>query len=356
MSWVELLVTAASASGAALITLAGVPVFRRWALTRGVLDQPNDRSLHTVPTVRGAGVVMACAVLAGMAVSAILLGRDMRLAVIVASGGAIIAAVGWWDDRFSLSPLQRLAVQTAVATGVVVGIGSPQAIGLFGTPWIPTAPAGPMLSVLWVVAVVNFYNFMDGIDGLAAGQAAVAGLAWFVAAMLTDHAGVAAMSLTTCLGALAFLKFNWSPATVFMGDSGSGFLGYMFAVMPLVWAQAARHHEFPVEGAAFIGLFLFDASLTLLQRLHRRERVWQAHRSHHYQRLVAAGCSHAEVSLRFLLLAALAAFPAALQSSQPSWLFAVGPALVASVCLWGWTHRASGRGRRSDHMGTVGAP
>jgi glycosyltransferase WbpL len=160
---------------------------------------------------------------------------------------------------------------------------------------------GPALGVLWIVAVVNFYNFMDGIDGLAGLQAVITGTGIAAAGFdpLSSFLGAALAG-----AAAGFLVFNWSPASIFLGDAGSGVLGYTLAVLPFL-APLESRADIVWLVASSLWFFLADATFTLLRRTARGERPHEAHREHLYQRLVAAGSSHSAVSAG-LGLAALA--------------------------------------------------
>jgi UDP-N-acetylmuramyl pentapeptide phosphotransferase/UDP-N-acetylglucosamine-1-phosphate transferase len=162
-----------------------------------------------------------------------------------------------------------------------------------------------IVAVLWVVGLTNAYNFMDGIDGISGAQAIVAGVAFALAAAKGGLTGTAVCAIAIAAANAGFLIHNWSPARVFMGDVGSAFLGFSFAVMALeiaAWSPSAAF-----AAALSLWPFILDTSLTFLRRAFRGENVFQSHRSHLYQRLVIAGWSHARVTVLYALTAALAA-------------------------------------------------
>ncbi|MCX6038443.1 MAG: glycosyl transferase, partial [Chloroflexi bacterium] len=160
---------------------------------------------------------------------------------------------------------------------------------------------GLAITFLWIVGLINAYNFMDGIDGIAGGQAVVAGLGWIVLGWLGNQTLVVALGLLLAASSLGFLGYNWPPAKIFMGDVGSAFLGYTFAVLPVVAVQ--RDPRFALAGVLLVWPFVFDAAFTFLRRLLHRENVFTAHRSHLYQRLVATGFSHKTVASLYIGLA-----------------------------------------------------
>jgi Fuc2NAc and GlcNAc transferase len=165
--------------------------------------------------------------------------------------------------------------------------------------WGEPSPSA-ILGAVGIVWAINLYNFMDGIDGLAAVEAVSVGT---IAGALLLAAGSTALATVTLLVAAAsggFLGWNWAPARIFMGDVGSGFLGYTFGTLALL---SHRSGAVPLTlWLLVMGVFLFDATLTLLRRIARTERWYQAHRSHAYQRLVQAGSSHARVTTLALLV------------------------------------------------------
>jgi UDP-N-acetylmuramyl pentapeptide phosphotransferase/UDP-N-acetylglucosamine-1-phosphate transferase len=312
-----------------------VRAVRATARAKGVLDRPNERSSHLTPTPRGGGVGIVLVVLLwGLLVDLAGPGEPVSLWPFILATGCI-GSLGLVDDVRGLSPLTRLAVQTAVALFTVASYGAfshspgPDG-GLTLGVW------GPVVTVVWIVGLVNAYNFMDGIDGIAAGQAAVAAGAW--ALLLLEHRDQSLVLLALAiLGAsIGFLWFNWSPASIFMGDVGSESLGYMFAALPLL----ARRTDSGLTSAyalffaaAAVCPFVFDSLYTALHRGFRRQNLLRAHRSHLYQRLVIAGASHAQVATLYVVLAALpcALMLTAEEPVEGSWLVTsgiVGPLLA----------------------------
>jgi UDP-N-acetylmuramyl pentapeptide phosphotransferase/UDP-N-acetylglucosamine-1-phosphate transferase len=273
---------------------------RRLAIRRGMLDVPGARSSHRVPTPRGGGVVIVVAALLAALVASLALRVRLTPALVAwLAGGAAVALVGWMDDARSLSSRVRFLVQVSAAVAVLVGAGCWSELELPLAGQLPLSWAGCPLALLWMVGMTNAYNFMDGIDGIAAGQAIVAGLAWAIIGHLSGAPDVAAIGGAIALSSTAFLLHNRPPARIFMGDVGSGFLGFTFAALPLLLAAAGGHVDrarLPVTGAALVWPFLFDATFTFSARLARGENIFEAHRRHLYQRLVIAGAGHARVS------------------------------------------------------------
>lgn len=307
---------------AVLVTPLVRSAARRW----GVLDRPNERSSHTGVVPRAGGVAILVAVGLALAVA-----RGpwwpRPAAVALLAGALVLAAVGLADDRFGLPPAVRLAAHIAVAIGFVSVAGALDRVPLPAPLDMELHALGPALSVLWIVAVVNFYNFMDGIDGLASLQAAVTGVGIAIAAPdpFASFLGAALAG-----AAAGFLFFNWSPASIFLGDVGSGAMGFTLAALPFLATPDARP-PMVLFVAVSLWFFLADATFTLLRRMARGARLHQAHREHLYQRLVSTGWSHARVAggMGVAAAALTAAGVVALRSSHPAapWV----PVLLAAA-------------------------
>jgi len=280
---IEVAITIAFALGISFL-LTGV--VRRLALAHGALDLPNARSSHTAPTPRGGGAATVLTATAAFAVLALLGTLSIDVLVALAGGGVAVAIVGFLDDRRGLSAKVRLAVHFAAALWALAWLGGLPDLQL-GDLLIHFGWTGYVLGALGIVWTLNLFNFMDGIDGIAASEAifiAVAG------AILGGASEVSAAALVFAASCGGFLMWNWPPARIFMGDVGSGYLGYVIAVLALV---AAR--ESPVALLIWLilgGVFFVDATVTLLRRLIRREAVYEAHRSHAYQNLAGRWGSH----------------------------------------------------------------
>lgn len=261
----------------AIVAFAGAEALRRSRWGERLGDRPNERSLHTRTTPRVGGV----ALLAG-AVPVAALHATTPVAILLAAA-TLLAIVSLLDDARSLPVQARLAAHFAAAIVAVLACGQP----LAGAPWAAWAVAA--VAVLAIAWMTNLFNFMDGADGLAGGMAAI-GFATLAAAAL----GAGALPLAWCAAALAsaslgFLAVNFPPARVFMGDAGSIPLGFLAGALGFAGAmESAWPWWFPV---LVFSPFIVDASVTLLRRLVRGERVWHAHREHAYQRLVLAGWS-----------------------------------------------------------------
>lgn len=273
---------------------------RRRALARGILDSPNERSSHVQPTPRGGGIAIVAVSLAGLCVSAWLGWIETRLFYALAGGGAAVALVGHLDDCGRVGIAGRFTVHVAAAIWATAWLGGLPEIH-WGDHVIKLGYQGDVLAVLGIVWALNLFNFMDGIDGIAASQAvfmSVAGAALALIAGMTSSAYAAGSVLAAA--SLGFLVWNWPPARIFMGDVGSGYLGFALAVIGLA-AAGERAVMLPVW-LILGGIFFIDSTITLLRRLARHERIYEAHRSHAYQWQARRWRSHLRVTIACFLL------------------------------------------------------
>jgi UDP-N-acetylmuramyl pentapeptide phosphotransferase/UDP-N-acetylglucosamine-1-phosphate transferase len=290
------MMTLAAFAAAFAISFAVIAIARRSPLAARLADRPNGRSLHAIPRPRVGGLGVVAGTLAVLLAGS----ADLRL---VAAIALALAMVSLADDAWTLPVWIRLLAHAAAAVTVVLVLSGP--------PSLPVAAA----LVLLIAWMTNLYNFMDGADGIAGGMA-VAGFGTL--ALAADAGG--APDLALAAGAIAaasgaFLAFNVPPAKVFLGDAGSIPLGFLAGALGVQGvARGAWPAWFPL--LAF-SPFIVDATVTLLRRLAAREKVWVAHRSHYYQRLVTGGWSHRRLALAewAMMLAAGASALLALEGS-----------------------------------------
>ncbi len=319
MSWGWAGLVAASFAASLGLTRALLAYLRR----RAILDHPNERSSHAVPTPRGGGLAIMLVLLPAWCLVTLAAPGAALATFWPLAGAGLLAALGWRDDVHGLAPLPRLLAQiAAVAIGLLALRGEGAVFAGLLPPVLDRLAAG----FLWLW-FVNLFNFMDGIDGIAGGEAAALGIGVALVATLAGAGGaLAPYGLTAAAAALGFLRWNWQPARVFMGDVGSVPLGYLLGWLLL--ALASRGFWAP---ALILPLYyLADASLTLLRRLLRGARIWEAHREHFYQRAVQGGRSHAAVVASILLADAALAALALWSALAAPWL---PLALAAAVVL-----------------------
>jgi UDP-N-acetylmuramyl pentapeptide phosphotransferase/UDP-N-acetylglucosamine-1-phosphate transferase len=296
---------------------------------RAILDRPNVRSSHAVPTPRGGGIGVLVVVLPVWALIALATAPRPGPVFAMLAAATALAVLSFLDDLHSLSPHWRLAVQAGAVAFALVGLpnGAPVFQGLL-PPGLDRLAAG--LAWIWFI---NLFNFMDGIDGIAGSETACIGLGLFLVAALVPGAfgaahGLAFLCLTLAAAALGFLWWNWAPAEVFLGDVGSVPIGFLLGWLLL---QAA------VAGAWAVALilplyYLADATVTLLRRLFAGERVWRAHAWHFYQRAARGPLGHAGV-VRAVVVANLALITLSVLAAAGRPVPALAGAFVAVAAL-----------------------
>ncbi|MDQ2106242.1 MraY family glycosyltransferase [Azospirillum isscasi] len=299
---------------------------------KAILDHPNDRSSHSIPTPRGGGWGVMLTLLPVWTLITVTADHPVRALPILA-GTVALMAVSWMDDRRGLGPAPRFLAQTAA---VVAGLsalpggalpgGALPGDGLVFQGLLPFWADRLAAAVGWLW-FVNLFNFMDGIDGLAGGEAASigAGLA-LVASLGALDPALALYGLAAAGAALGFLVWNWHPAKLFMGDVGSVPLGYTLGWLLLAMAASGLW----VAALLIPAYFLADATFTLLRRLAEGKKVWQAHREHFYQKATQRGRNHAQV-VRLVLALNAALLLLAVASLALGWT--VLPAGAAAVVL-----------------------
>jgi UDP-N-acetylmuramyl pentapeptide phosphotransferase/UDP-N-acetylglucosamine-1-phosphate transferase len=305
---------------------------RAWLARRAILDRPVARSAHSVPVPRGGGLALMPAILAAWLVLA-LLGRTAPASAGIALLAAGLAAISWLDDLRSLPAWLRLATHLAAAA---VGLALLPGAGVVFQGLLPPFLDRVATALLWVW-FVNLVNFMDGIDGITGVETAAIGIgvALVFYAIGSDLDGTALLALTLAAGMLAFLCWNWHPAQLFLGDVGSVPLGFLSGWLLLglagqgLWAPALI---LPLY-------YLADATITLGRRILRRERVWEAHRQHFYQRALGADGDHGAVARLVLAADAPLVVLALLALAQPGVALALA-AVVVAVLLAAMERRA----------------
>lgn len=263
-----------------LASLAMTAGLRRYALARSIIDIPNARSSHSIPTPRGGGVAVVVAFLLTLP----LLGMQglVPLPYLLGLGGAgaIVAVVGFMDDHGHVAARWRLLGHFSAATWALVWLDGLAPLSLFGTA-VDLSWVGHVLAAFYLVWMLNLYNFMDGIDGIASVEAITACLSACLLYVLSGYGELVWQPMLLAAAVLGFLCWNFPPAKIFMGDAGSGFLGIALGILSLQAAWTSP--SFFWAWLILLGVFIVDATFTLIRRLMRGDKVYEAHRSHAYQ-------------------------------------------------------------------------
>jgi Fuc2NAc and GlcNAc transferase len=281
----------------ALIFVVGLSATRfmqAMALRIGMMDRPSSRSSHLVPTPRGGGLAIVITFFMATSWLCISGQLDSRIVLVLFVGGGSVAVIGLMDDRISLGAGARLVVHLFAATCAIalIGIAPIEFLGKLTEAEVWILRLVGVLAITWAI---NLFNFMDGIDGIAGAEAVFIAAAGALLTFLSGaNAGIATALMCLAAATSGFLFWNWPPAKIFLGDVGSGFLGFTLAV--LGWA-ASNHGAFPIEVWVILaGIFVVDASLTLIRRLLRGDRWLEAHRTHAYQQLARRWGAHLPVT------------------------------------------------------------
>lgn len=269
-----------------IVALILMPLYKSFAIAREILDKPNHRSSHGLPTPKGGGIIFACMWLIVLYGAFRYAQLPLNQFSVLFSGGLLVLLMGYVDDLRNLAIRWRLIIQFLVAGLSVILMNGVSSLSL-GYLLLPLGVLGSMLAIIAIVWSINLYNFMDGIDGLATIEAIfVFGFGSFLL-WLSGGGVLAWLGMLLVAFMLVFLIWNWPPAKVFMGDAGSSFLGFLVLAFALI---GEKFYGLP----ALIWLilyagFFFDATITLLRRMKAGERWWQAHRAHAFQRIYWMG-------------------------------------------------------------------
>ncbi|MCF8026408.1 MAG: glycosyltransferase family 4 protein [Desulfobacteraceae bacterium] len=327
--WILLLCTTGAAYG---LTWG----LRRYALAHSLIDIPNERSSHEIPTPRGGGVAIVLTFSLGLIVLELAGFLPVFLFWALFGSGAAAALIGWVDDRYDLPARMRLPGHFIGAAWALVWLGGLPELSIFGVE-INLGVAGHILAVIYLVWLLNLYNFMDGINGIA-GIEAITVCAGGIVLFLISGANTDGMWLVPALLAAAaagFLVWNFPKARIFMGDAGSGFLGLVLGVMSIAagWVAAELFWGWVI----LLGAFVVDATVTLLRRALRGEKVYEAHCCHAYQNAAQKRGSHVPVTLAygainlFWLLPVAGLVVAGLLDGAAGVVVAYGPLVVGAV-------------------------
>ncbi|MBD1555170.1 MraY family glycosyltransferase [Pseudomonas typographi] len=315
------------------ISVVGVWLVKKYASATMMLDTPNERSSHSVPTPRGGGVAVVLAFVCGIAIATYGGKIELHNAIILSAASLLVALVGFFDDRRGVSISVRLGCHVIAAGILLASADIPRHI-TFMDHTIEIGMVGLPIAALFVIWSLNLYNFMDGIDGIAACQAITVGLSMVTIGIMGGDQNL--VQVFTILGAscAGFLLWNYPPAKIFLGDVGSGFIGFVMAATVII---ADKKYFLPF--LIFMAIFILDASCTLLCRVWTGHAPVVAHREHIYQRAARNFGAHGPVVIYIFLFNIIVLFPlgtyAFVRPSYSGFILVGTYAWLLSFFVWG---------------------
>lgn len=294
---------------AVLLSLTLTAGLRRYALSQSLMDVPNARSSHSVPTPRGGGVAIVVTFLLALIVLGIQQKLPAAALIAIAGAGALVAVIGFMDDHGHIAARWRLLGHFAAAAWALFWLGGLAPLDLFGVR-VDLGFVGNVLAAFYLVWMLNLYNFMDGIDGIASIEALSVCCGASFIYLVCGFTELIWMPMLLAAAVAGFFFWNFPPAKIFMGDAGSGFLGVVLGVASLQagWASPQLFWAWLI----LLGVFIVDATFTLIRRLLRGDKVYEAHRSHAYQFASRRYGRHLPVTLAVGLINLLWLLPVAL--------------------------------------------
>lgn len=282
-----------------VITWALSGLLLRYAQALNLIDMPNQRSSHSIPKARGGGIAIALTFFMALLYLNSVGLLEFNFFVAALGAGAVVALSGFVDDFIDVSVRWRLLSHFSAAIWALYWLGGLPPLLVFGFTF-DLGVIGHVLTAVYIVWLLNLYNFMDGIDGLASIEAICVCAGGALLYVLLGEPTLALVPVLLAAAVAGFLCWNFPPARIFMGDAGSGFLGLILAVLSLqaAWFKA----ELLWSWVILLGVFVVDATFTLLRRLLRGDKVYQAHRSHAYQYASRQCGAHRPVTLAVMLI------------------------------------------------------
>jgi UDP-GlcNAc:undecaprenyl-phosphate/decaprenyl-phosphate GlcNAc-1-phosphate transferase len=326
---------------AALVVLWTTPAVRAVGLMSGQVDVPDARKVHTQPMVRLGGV----SIFGGVTTALLLvwslgwfgtLPRPEEYEVWgVTIGSVLIFFVGLADDLYSLPALPRLLAQTGVAVGAwSVGVQI-EAVSLPGIGVWQLGLLSLPITVVWLVGVTNAINFIDGLDGLAAGISGIAAAVTLVVALLTNQPAAALIAAALAGGALGFLRYNFNPAQIFMGDGGAYFLGFMLAGLAVIGVVKVVATVAIIVPLLILSVPILDTASVIIQRLSKGQSPFKPDKRHLHHQLLKVGLSHRLTVLTMYALTLWAGSLALAVSGLPAgWTYTVLATVLLGYVVW----------------------
>lgn len=304
-------------------------IMRAYALKKNIIDNPNERSSHSVPTPRGGGVAVVCSYLLALMVLIYSQQLTLHIGLTLMAAGFVIALLGFLDDHGHINSMLRLAVHFLVAIGVVISLGGFAEVTVFNG--VQLGFIANIIAVLFLVWLLNLYNFMDGINGIASVEAITITVSMAILYYVFNLSLNSDLLLLLAACVSGFLLWNFPKAKIFMGDACSGFLGLTIGILALI----ALKENLALFCAWIIclGVFVVDATYTLIKRVLNGHKMYDAHRSHSYQILSRKWGSHKPVTLAVAAINLLWLFPIAYITTTQQWAYPELAVLIAYLPL-----------------------
>lgn len=284
-----------------LISLVMTPIIIRLAPEYGIVDHPEQRKVHREPMPSCGGL----AVFLGAVIPTVLVfvffkelsifftPRIVRAFSAIATASAVIVVLGVIDDKYALGAKLKLGIQTITALILYIGGVSITFVKIPGYGYYYLSPAVSFIvTVLWILAIMNAMNLLDGLDGLLSGVAVISGLFLFIIAVWKAQALVAVMLIALVGACLGFLRYNFNPARIFLGDTGSLFIGLMFAATSIMGALKTTFTLAFLIPVMIMGLPIFDTAFAIIRRAISKKPIFSPDSDHVHHRLLKTGISH----------------------------------------------------------------
>lgn len=320
-----------------ILSLILTPIVRIIALKLNIVDIPNQRKVHKKPIPRIGGLAIYISFIIGVLLNYRLLNNHLRGFIL---GSIIIAICGILDDIYSLSYRTKLLFQTIAASVLIYNDIAITAVSLLPTKTSHLYSIGVLsipLTLLWVIGITNAFNLIDGLDGLACGVSIISSTCLVIIAISTGNAPVALMLCILIGSCLGFLPYNFNPAQIFMGDSGSLFLGFSLAALSIQGTMKYAATLALIIPALVIGLPLYDTITTILRRIRHKQPIMLPDKGHFHHRWLQIGLTHRQVVLLGYLfntsLGLIAVYISTNSVLSLKFLFSFGILIILFLCL-----------------------
>lgn len=274
-------------------------IIRNFALKSQIIDIPNHRSAHIVPTPRGGGIAFVIVFLLAIIFLNLYGLLTIKMTMAFIGAGGVIALIGFFDDRASIPSRWRFIVHLMASILALYCLNGMPSITIFNII-LPSGYISHCLAVLYLCWLLNLYNFMDGIDGIAGIEAITVCCGAALLYWLAGERTLMVLPLLLSAAVLGFLFWNFPLAHIFMGDAGSGFLGFVLGILSIYAATIKM--QFFYSWLILLGVFIIDATMTLFNRLFQKQKIYEAHQSHAYQHASREFVRHIPVTLAVLML------------------------------------------------------